>query len=132
MSDFVKRRMLAWGKTPFQFETTLTNMTDTPVVISVPPPSTEKLVFAGRWAVVAQAGTGQCSGLVIAGRVVVGEWLRATTSGQTGQVLHILGEHGDALPAAAAGQSVTLVWGAEGCIEAQTEVLAHADQPLRL
>lgn len=132
MSDFVKRRMLALGKTLFQFETMPTNLTDTQAVISAPQPSADKLVFAGRWAAAAQAGTGQCSGQVIAGRVAVGERLRATTSGQTGQVLRILAEQGDALPAAAVGQSVALVWDAEGGAEAQTDVLAHADQPLEM
>lgn len=132
MSDFAKRWMLAWGKTLFQFETTPTNMTDTPAVISASQPLADKLVFTGRWAAAAQAGASQCSGLVIAGRVVVGERLRATTSGQTGQVLHILAEHGDALPAAAAGQSVTLVWDAEGGTAAQADVLAHADHPLEM
>lgn len=92
----------------------------------------DKLVFSGCWAASAQTGTGQCSGQIIAGRVALGEWLRATTSGQTGQVLRILSAQGDELSAAAAGQSVTLVWDAEGCSEAQTEVLAHVDQPLEM
>lgn len=92
----------------------------------------DKLVFTGCWAASAQTGTGQCSGQIIAGSVALGEWLRATTSGQTGQVLRILSAQGDELSAAAAGQSVTLVWDAEGGSEAQTEVLAHVDQPLEM
>lgn len=133
--------MLAWGKTLFQFETTPTNMTATPAVESTTYAHAvnsatgllaDKLVFAGRWSASAQTGTGQYSGQIIAGRVALGERLRATTSGQTGQVLRILSAQGDELPAAAAGQSITLIWDAECDTAAQTDVLAHVDQPLEM
>lgn len=116
-------------------------MTDTPAVESTAPAHAvtsatgllaDKLVFFGCWTASAQTGIGQCSGQIIAGRVALGERLRATTSGQTGQVLRILSAQGDELPAAAAGQSVTLVWDAEGGAAAQTDVLVHVDQPLEM
>ena len=115
------------GHTPWYQGPTLMGCLET---LHVDRPSLSKAVFPVQWVNRPSASFRGFSGTLAAGRLLVGDHLRVTASGQTATLARIVTADGD-LPSAYAGDAITLMLDRE--VDASRgDVISLADQPLEM